>query len=707
MPLLSRKPSVHRLRSAWAAFAALAVCLCGSVSAQEPPPLPRPHPERAATDDPIGNFLGAAAAILGGADETAEDARSILGDRGAPEFLLESAYRRLVAGDFDSAARMAAAMPDPAGARFIDWLLATEGYPEVGAARMAAASEALAGWPGQTLRQIRYEQALLREDPPPEAMIDAMAGLAPAMEPTFLRLARSYQALGRDADAEALIRRIWRDNNFSIDAEEVILAEFAPLLTGDDHYRRMSRLFYGGESDAALRVAEELSADMQRLAAAWAAVNRGQSAAGLLADVPAALRSDPGYQYAQLRRLVRAGSYTAAADLLLDAPTDPVALIDPEAWAEQRRDVARVLAQNGNGSTAYAVLAGHSATDRTELAEIEFQAGWTALRLLGDPETAIGHFETLSASSSLPLSQSRAHYWLGRCYDAMGRAEEAEAQYALAAGYHTTFYGQLALAKLGQAIAVDPAPAVDDGVIDRFLDNDRAQVMVWLDAFGFRDDADLLARSLADTLTDPAEVAGLAQLADERGDHQLALQIGKLAANRGLAVDAVAFPTAALPADMESDHIELALIYAVARQESSFNNAAVSSAGAVGLLQILPSTAREMARFVGVAFAEERLIDDPVYNALLGGAYLGTLIDRYGGSYVLALAAFNAGPSRADRWIEVYGDPRNASVDAVDWIERIPFDETRNYVQRVLENLQVYRALLGGPARTLAQDLRL
>jgi soluble lytic murein transglycosylase len=670
--------------------------------------MPRPHPERAATNDPIGDFLGAAAAILGAAEDDAEDAPSILGDRGAPEFLLESAYRRLIAGDFESATRMAAAMPDPAGARFIDWLIATEGYPEVGAARMAAASEALAGWPGQTLRQIRYEQALLREDPSPQALVDAMAGLFPAMEPTFLRLARSYRALDRDADAAELIRRIWHDNNFSTEAEEIILAEFGSFLTSDDHHRRMSRLFYDGQTDAALRVAEELSADMQRMAAAWAAVNRGQSsAASLLADVPAALRSDPSYQYAQLRRLVRAGSYSAAADLLLGAPTDPDALIDPEAWAEQRRDVARVLAQNGNSATAYAVLAGHSATDRTAVVEIEFQAGWTALRLLNDPETAIGHFETLSASSSLPLSQSRAHYWLGRCYEALGRVEEADEEYTTAAGYHTTFYGQLALARLGEAIVLDPAFTIDDGVIDRFLDNDSAQVMVWLDGFGFRDDADLLARSLADTLSDPAEIALLAQLADERGDHQLSLQIGKLAANRGLPVDAVAFPTAALPVDMESDHIELALIYAIARQESAFNTAAVSAAGAVGLLQILPSTAREMARFVGVAFAEERLIDDPVYNALLGGAYLGTLIDRYDGSYVLALAAFNAGPSRADRWIEVYGDPRNASVDAIDWIERIPFDETRNYVQRVLENLQVYRGLLGEPARTLAQDLRL
>jgi len=678
--------------------------------AQEAPPLPRPHPERVAADDPIGNFLGAAAAILAGPDAAADGAPPALGDLGEPDFLLESAYRRLAAGDVESASRMAAAMSHPAGRYVIEWIIATEGDPDVSAARMAEADAVLAGWPGGTLRQIRYEQALLREDPSPQEMIDAMAGLAPAMEPTFLRLARSYQALGRDADVAALIRPIWRDDSFSQEAEEVILAEFGSYLTVDDHYRRMSRLLYDGENDAGLRVAEELSADMRALAAGWAAVNRGQSnAAALLAEVPTSLRSDPGYLYAELRRRIRAGAYTSASELLLSAPTDPGALIDPEAWSEQRRDVARFLTERGNAERAYQLLAAHSALERTEIVEIEFQAGWVALQRLDDPETAIGHFETLSASSSLPLSQSRAHYWLARCYEALGRSDDATAEYAIAAGYPTTFYGQLSILRLGGgALPIDPAPEITDEVRQRFLANDQAQAMVWLDHFGYRGDADLLARTLAETLTDPAEIALLALLAEERGDHQLALQIGKLAANNRLAVDAVAFPTAALPAEMESAHVEPALIYAVARQESAFNRGAVSTAGAVGLLQVLPSTAREMAQRIGVAFDEARLAEDPEYNALLGGVYLGSLIDNYGGSYVLALAAFNAGPTRADRWIAAYGDPRNADVDAIDWIERIPFDETRNYVQRVLENLQVYRAILGEPpSANLAQDLRL
>ena len=208
------------------------------------------------------------------------------------------------------------------------------------------------------------------------------------------------------------------------------------------------------------------------------------------------------------------------------------------------------------------------------------------------------------------------------------------------------------------------------------------QAMIWLDGFGRRTEANILARALASSLDDAAEITLLAQLAEARGDFTLALQIGKLAANRDLPVDAVAFSTAVIPTDTHNEHIDLALVYAVARQESSFNVAAQSSAGALGLMQILPGTAQEMARYVGLPYSEGRLTTDAEYNAILGGAFLGTLIDRYDGSLILALVAFNAGPGRADQWIESYGDPRRAGVDPIDWIERIPFDETRNYVQR-------------------------
>jgi soluble lytic murein transglycosylase len=382
-------------------------------------------------------------------------------------------------------------------------------------------------------------------------------------------------------------------------------------------------------------------------------------------------------------------------------------LIDPDAWSAQRRAVARSLAVR-DPAAAYDVLAGHSAQDRLEISEIEFEAGWVALRLLDDPVAAIPHFERIAQSSSLPLSQSRAAYWLGRSHELAGAADAAEASYRLAAGFPTTFYGQLALARLGETmLPIAAPPVVDDAAEAAFLTDDQVKAMGWLDRYDRDEEVELLARFLADSLPTAAGVAQLAAVFEQRGDHQLVLQIGKLAANRGLPVDAVAFATAAIPAGVRSDRVEMALVYAVARQESAFDTNAVSTANARGLLQIQPDTAREAARSLGLPFAEERLTADPGYNAILGGAYLRTLLDRYDGSLVLAMAAYNAGLSRVDEWLGRYGDPRRAGVDPIDWIERIPFAETRNYVQRVIENLQVYRAILGEPELKIAADLGL
>jgi soluble lytic murein transglycosylase len=220
------------------------------------------------------------------------------------------------------------------------------------------------------------------------------------------------------------------------------------------------------------------------------------------------------------------------------------------------------------------------------------------------------------------------------------------------------------------------------------------------------DQLGLFYRSLAGSLADPAEVALLAQLADDNGQHQIALQIGVIAQSRGLPVDTLAFPTAAIPASAATPTVERPMVYAVARQESSFNAEAVSGAGALGLLQILPGTARDAAQKAGVSYSKAKLTADPGYNATLGAVHLGGLVDDFGGSYVLAFAAYNAGPGRVATWIKAYGDPRDPRVDVVDWIERIPFTETRNYVQRTMENLQAYRARFGSPSVDLAGDLK-
>lgn len=678
--------------------AGLVVALAGEGLAQAP--MPRPHPDRVAEEvDPVE----AALAELDPAD------RALFETIGATDLLLGSAYRRFRDGDIGSANRIARAMPGEAGALLIAWLTATSGYPQASSAEIAEAMAVLPDWPGQVLMQIRFEQALRDEEPGPEEAVAALAGASLQLEASVLLLGRSYAALGREAERVALIRDYWREADFSEEMEAAILDEFADTLRPSDHAWRMNRLHYDGENDAALRVADLIGPDMQALAEAWAAVNGGSgNAAALIDAVPTALRSEPGYQFVRFRQAMRAGAYSEAARLVAEAPDDPSLLIDPEAWSVQRRDLARLLIDRGEYETAYSVAAGHSAVDRGELVEIEFVAGWIALSFLDDPDRALPHFERLAESSSLPLSQSRAHYWIGRSHGTQGSPELAAESYAEAATYHTTYYGQLALLQLGEEqIPLAEAPTIDAAVRERFAANEMVQAVGWLYAFDRPGDAALIARALGNSLESPAEIALLAAFVETRGDHQLALQVGKLAANRGLAVDRTAFSTAVMPPGSLEEDADLALVLAVARQESAFDITAESSAGALGLLQILPSTAREMAGRIGLPFSEIRLRTDPQYNAAIGAAYLRTLLERYGGNHALALAAFNAGLSRADRWIDAYGDPRSTSVDTVDWIERIPFDETRNYVQRVLENDQVYRAILGGLPISLGPDLNL
>ncbi|MCC6735340.1 MAG: transglycosylase SLT domain-containing protein [Bauldia sp.] len=624
----------------------------------------------------------------------------------APSLFANTAYRRLATGDVENATRIAQSSGDPLTLQVIDWLIATNLYEGSTSARMAQAMADLDGWPGRSLMQIRYEQALIREAPTPAEAIAALSATPPAMEPSTLLYARSLRNEGRSEEAAAFIANYWRTQSFSEEMATTILAEFGDLLSQADLAYGMSRFLYDGQNDRALAVAQRLGTDYRRLAAAWAAANDGGGNAAGLLDAVQELRTDPGYQYARLLVAIRAGNRNEAARILREAPADPAALIDPDAWAEERRTLGWTLVNRGNAELAYEVLSGHAATDRNVIVEIEFDAGWVALRRLDDPAAAVEHFRQIAANSSLPISQSRGYYWLGRALSEAGAAEEAAEAYRTAARYPTTFYGQLALSALGSTTLTIPAPPrADEAALAHFAANPFIIALGWLDGFGESAAFDLLARSLGDILDDPGDVALLATLLQQRGNYPLSLQVARLAANRGVAVEGVGFPTSAIPAEGRSDLVEMAFVYAIARQETAFNLGLVSSADARGLVQMQPGTARDMARYLGVPYDAERLLTDAAYSARLGGAYLRTLLDRYDGSFVLATAAYNAGMGRVDGWLETYGDPRRASVDTIDWIERIPFDETRNYVQRVLENLQVYRAILGDPTLRIADDL--
>jgi soluble lytic murein transglycosylase len=619
---------------------------------------------------------------------------------------LKLALQLLDNNDAAGAMLAAYALPDRLDVKIVNWLVATGSFPNLPSRTLADLDGKLADWPSQTLMRVRFEQALAREQPPPQQVIQVIR-TKPVSDDGTLLLAGAYQAVGRQDDAAALIRPYWRGEDFPISIEQKILANFSGLLRPADHAERMERLFYAGDAAGALRVAKLLPLDQQALAKAVTLTIKGSpKAAAALADLPASVRSDPLAIYSRVQMLRRQNKSEDAGHLLVEAPRDPKVLVDPDAWWVERRLVSRQLIDAGDPQLAYAVAAGHSAETPALQAEAEFHAGWYALCYLKEPGKAMKHFAAIAAISKMPLSVSRAEYWLGRTADATGDKTGAAAHYQRAAAYPTTFYGELALARLGsKRLPIAQAPTPTGQAIQAFQAREFVQVIRHLTAAGYGDRTTPFYKTLTDQLNDPGELALLAGMAEDSGNHQLALQIGKNAAARGLPVDALAFPVTAIPADAKISGVERSVVFAIARQESAFNPRAISGAGARGLLQLMPATAKLVAKSQGIPFSRDRLTSDPGYNAQLGAAHLGDLVDNFGGSYVMTFAAYNAGANRVAQWVQKYGDPRDPKVDTVNWIERIPFTETRNYVQRVMENLQVYRARLGQPALTIEADL--
>ncbi|MCC7023983.1 MAG: lytic transglycosylase domain-containing protein, partial [Thermomicrobiales bacterium] len=444
----------------------------------------------------------------------------------------------------------------------------------------------------------------------------------------------------------------------------------------------------------------------EALAEAWQAVNIETGGGARLNALPAAIHGDPAYIFARATYLRIVGRPAEAAAILRNAPTDPALLVDPEAWSTERREIARRLIDRRDYRTAYEVVAAHPAETSGEVGEAEWLAGWIALRFLDDPARATQHFQALEAGSTLPQSLSRAAYWLGRAAEESGDALATAALYRRAASYPGTYYGQLGAAAAGMSTLSIAVPAeADAATVERFRQRELVRaidVFIELDRL---DNLDLFFRSAGAAMDDPAELALLAARAESLGRHQVAVQIAVQANNRGVAVGSLPFPTAGIPELSQALNGELAAVYAIARQETVFNATAVSYADARGVLQLLPGTARDVARSLGLPYEEERLLSDPAYNALLGGTHIARMVGDYRGSYALAFTAYNAGPGRVTDWIERNGDPRGSVEEAIDWIELIPFDETRNYVQRTLENLQVYRVRLGFPELKIERDL--
>jgi soluble lytic murein transglycosylase len=336
--------------------------------------------------------------------------------------------------------------------------------------------------------------------------------------------------------------------------------------------------------------------------------------------------------------------------------------------------------------------------------EHQFTAGWIALRFLNDPATAQTHFSRIAQGISNPISLARASYWQGRAAEAMGRPQEARAHYQAAAQYPTAYYGQIARAKLGMKELVLRSPPERHGAAQ----HEVVRAIDLLYAVGERDLIAGMLADLGDRAQDAAVLAAVGEVATRNKDARATLLLGKAALGRGLPLEHYAFPVIGIP-DYKAvgPAIDLPTVYAIARQESTFNQRTLSTAKAMGLMQVTPEAGRYVAKKFNVSFDAKRLMSDPIYNVQLGAAELGDLFEDYRGSYILSFAGYNAGRGRIRDWVARFGDPRDPNVDPIDWVERIPFSETRNYVQRVLENLQVYRVRFGGGSKLLIEaDLR-
>lgn len=585
----------------------------------------------------------------------------------------------------------------PAGSldrRILSWAIALSGADAVPSLEIARTAHELSGWPGMAALRRNSERAMFREKPAAREVVAAFGNSEPMTREGVFLLTRARMAMGDQAAARRVIANYWRDARLEAREESALLSEFGRLLTAADHAYRTERMLHFDRIASAERAGR--LAGREALVKAWAAVIRGEGNAGrLLEAVPRDQRTS-GWIFASTQHLRRAGKYKEAAAMIQTAPTEAARLVDPDIWWIERRVLSREMMEIGDLRSAYRIAAAHAAQRPANIADAEFHAGWYALRL-GDHGTASRHFARIAQIADGSISLARAHYWQGRAAEAAGNAGQAAQHYRRAAQHSTAFYGQVAAAKLGQALPPPAFPQPSQSERLSFERREAVQAIRRLEDAGHASRAAILYRDLAGELPSAGELALLAVMAERRGDHFLALRVGKIAASRGLEVGALAHPVGAIPDSARISGAGKALAYAIARQESEFNVGAVSPAGARGLLQLLPGTARDMARKAGLPYSQARLTTDPGYNATLGAAFLAEQLERFSGSYVLTFAGYNAGPSRAQQWIQRYGDPRGRNIDAVvDWIEMIPFTETRGYVQRVMENYQVYKLRLSG-----------
>jgi soluble lytic murein transglycosylase len=547
-------------------------------------------------------------------------------------------------------------------------------------------------WPGMPYLKEKSEAAM--SGAPAERIRAFYGDHIPETGTGALSLARAQLVADDRAAANAVITRAWLTLRLTADEQAVFLASYGDLLA-PLHTQRLDAMLWRGLIGDAEAMYPLVDAGWQALAKARLALR--SDAPGVdtfIAAIPANLSADAGLAYERFLWRARKGRRDDAIEILAARSVSAESLGRPEAWVGQRTNLVRDLMRDGEYDVAYEMAANHYSEDPSDIAELEWLAGYLSLRFLDVPDRALGHFEALKAAVATPISLGRAGYWIGRAQEALGKTDAAKQAYAFGGQYQTTFYGLLAAERGG----VPPDPHLSGKeVFPDWRDAAFTESSVFKAAILLLDSeekslAERFLTHLAEGLG-RSEVGQMGQMLDDLKLPHVQVMLGKRAAQAGHEVYA---PYYALhPMANQKLPVPTELVLAIARRESEFDPGVVSPVGALGLMQVMPRTGREVAEWLDIEFSKVRMLTDPAYNAVLGANYLKRLSEQFNGNAVMIAAAYNAGPSRPIRWMEERGDPRSDGMEIIDWIEHIPFTETRNYVMRVTESLPIYRARLG------------
>ncbi len=604
-------------------------------------------------------------------------------------------------GRFADAGAMAEQSSDAAAVKLVELLYLKDHWKDAGYARIMDFLNAAPKWPLTETLLKRAEQALYSNREPANITMAHFEKRVPVTPEGNLALARAELETGNATIARSLVQKVWNDADLDATMEKSVLAEFGGLLTIDDHRRRMWRMVYAQSPNGAIRMSKKLGGDYQAAAKVAQSLLRGVSGAEKqFAALPSAMREQLGMKYALVNYNRRLERYAKARSILVTVPGNAAAMGDADAWWVERRIVARHsvgVSHADSTKAAYQIAKSHGFADGANAVEAEFLAGWIALRYMKDADTALKHFNKLAEVAPSRTEKARAAYWIGRSLLALGDKGNARAAFQDASQHSTIYYGQLAREQIGLAKVPEEVRGgtPTSAALAKVEGDEVVRAFNLVAKANGKSSLNMFVWSMASRFDRVDDMNAVASITKQLGGTTMALRLAKAAGQRNVDIDYWSYPTQALPKWPQMGRpIERALVFGLSRQESEFDPNAGSKVGAQGLMQIMPSTARLIAKQYRLPYTPSKLMGDPTYNVKLGAAHLADLVENFNGSYILTLVAYNAGPRRAKEWVAEYGDPRGGQVDPIDWVESIPFQETRQYVQKVLQNTHVYRARL-------------